>query len=324
MTTQVLGIDIGGTFTDFVLVSDGRITIHKRLTTPDDPAIALLEGVAHLRLSPDADVVHGSTIATNALLERRGARTALIATRGFGDVIEIGRQDRPDLYALVPHKPPPLVPPEWRLEVNERVAADGTVLIPLIPESVAEVVERIRSLNVESAAVCLLFSFLHHEHEHLIRDAMREVIPISLSCEVLPAYREYERMSTTVINAYVAPLMDRYLARLEEGLGSRRLLIMQSSGGVISSGSARREAARTVLSGPAGGAVGAFHIARRAGFDHIISFDMGGTSTDAALFPGYIVRTREAKIAGLPMRLPVVDIHTVGAGGGSIARVEDR
>ncbi len=326
MTTSppatVLGVDIGGTFTDFVLVKDGKITIHKRLTTASDPSEALLAGVEHLSLSPTASIVHGSTIATNALLERRGARTALIATRGFADLIEIGRQNRPDIYALVPQKPVPLVPSELRFEVDERVTADATPLIPLDPATLPALVEQIEALNVESVAVSLLFSFLYPTHEQMIGDALRDRFFVSLSSEVLPEYREYERTSTTVINAYVAPLVARYLAHVEAGLEGQRLHIMQSNGGVISAATARKEAARTALSGPAGGAVGAFHVAYIAGLDQIISFDMGGTSTDVALFPGRIIRTREATIGGLPLCLPVVDIHTVGAGGGSIARVD--
>ncbi len=318
----VLGVDIGGTFTDFVLVEEGKITVHKRLTTPSDPSAALLAGVEHLCLPAHADVVHGSTIATNALLERRGARTALVTTRGFADVIEIGRQDRPDLYALVPHLPPPLVPPELRFEVDERVTAEGVAITPLNPASLDVLVEQIRASGVESVAVCLLFSFLYPKHEQIIGAALRNYVFVSLSCDILPEHREYERASTTVINAYVAPLMARYLERVESGLNGRRLRIMQSNGGVITAATARSEAARTVLSGPAGGAIGSFYVAKMAGFDHVISFDMGGTSTDVALFPGSIAYTRESKIGGLPVRLPIVDVHTVGAGGGSIARVD--
>jgi N-methylhydantoinase A len=282
----------------------------------------MLAGVADLGIGPTVDVVHGSTIATNALLERRGARVALITTRGFADVIEIGRQDRPNLYALEPAIPPPLVPPERRLEVDERVTAEGRPLIPLDSRSLSALVGHLEALDVESVAVCLLFSFLYPAHEKMIGEALCGRWAVSLSCEILPEYREYERASTTVINAYVAPLMDRYLKRLETGLQGRRLRIMQSNGGVITAATARREAARTALSGPAGGAVGAFHIAGLAGFDHIISFDMGGTSTDVALFPGEIIYTHEARIGSMPLRLPVVDVHTVGAGGGSIARVD--
>jgi len=318
----VVGIDIGGTFTDFVIVENGEIRIHKVMTTPADPSVGLLAGVTNLDIPLDAEIVHGSTIATNALLERRGARTALITTRGFADVIEIGRQDRPDLYVLVPHKPLPLIPPELRFEANERVDANGVPIISLTPESLNHLIESVKTAEVESVAVSFLFSFLYPEHEKMIADALRDQIFVSVSSEILPEYREYERTSTTVINAYIAPVMDRYLWRVAAGLHNRRLRIMQSNGGVITAETARREAVRTVLSGPAGGAVGAFYVGQMAGLDHIISFDMGGTSTDVALFPGEIIRTRESNIGGLPLRVPVVDIHTVGAGGGSIARVD--
>jgi N-methylhydantoinase A len=348
---MILGVDIGGTFTDFVLIDErGRTRVHKRLTTPDDPSRALLAGVAELGLPPGdaADVVHGSTIATNALLERKGARTALITTRGFADVLQIGRQNRPALYDLHPRKPEPLVPAQWRFEVTERVASDGSVVTPLALDELDPIIEGLLADDIESVAVCLLFSFLHPAHEQAIRDklasgkwqvpndtqhATRNIqypIPntpfVSLSSEVLPEFREYERTSTTVINAYVAPLMGRYLARLKAGLKGRRLRIMQSNGGVISGTTAAAQAARTVLSGPAGGVVGAFHVARLSGYEadmvRVITFDMGGTSTDVALCDGGIPTTNEGEIGGLPLRLPMIDIHTVGAGGGSLARVD--
>ncbi len=321
--TAILGIDIGGTFTDFVLLQEGAISIHKRLSTPDDPSRSLLAGIEEIALADDADVVHGSTVATNALLERRGACTALITTEGFADMIEIGRQNRPDLYALVPQKPPPLIPSERRLEVRERISGQGEVLIPLNPEDLPALAERLEALEVESVAVSLLFSFLYPRHEQMIAEALRDRFVISLSSEVLPEYREYERTSTTAINAYVAPIMARYLERIEKGIGGRRLRIMQSNGGVITAATARMEAVRTALSGPAGGVVGAFHAAQMAGFDHVITFDMGGTSTDVALCPGEIVHTSAAHVGGMPLRLPMVDIHTVGAGGGSLARVDE-
>jgi N-methylhydantoinase A len=354
---MLLGIDIGGTFTDFVLVDDaGRVRLHKRLTSPDDPARAVGEGVRELGLPESALVVHGSTIATNALLERRGARTALITTAGFADVLEIGRQNRPDLYALVPHRPPPLVPREWRFELRERVTAQGDILIPLDPQEIAALVPRLQAEGVESVAVCFLFSFLHPEHERLVKQTLevkserREsptshlplLTSISLSSDILPEYREYERTSTTVINAYVAPLIDRYLGRLEKELHPRLLRIMQSNGGCITSTTARAQAARTALSGPAGGVVGAFEMARltppppspvgtarqergegAGGREvRIITFDMGGTSTDVCLCPGRIPFTAEGEISGMPLRLPLIDIHTVGAGGGSLARLD--
>ncbi|MGH2521468.1 MAG: hydantoinase/oxoprolinase family protein [Anaerolineales bacterium] len=364
---MLLGVDIGGTFTDFVLIDDvGRVRQHKRLTTPDDPARSVGEGVRELGLPESALVVHGSTIATNALLERRGARTALITTAGFADVLEIGRQNRPDLYALVPVKPPPLVPREWRFELRERVTAEGEILVPLDPAEVAALVPKLQAEQIESVAVCFLFSFLRPEHEQLVKGVLEAggrrsevrgqrseselpisdlppLTSISLSSEILPEYREYERTSTTVINAYVAPLVDRYLARLERALSPRPLRIMQSNGGCIPSAMARAQAARTALSGPAGGVVGAFEVARQSLISRkrlqsptqdmeeirdwtlrveIITFDMGGTSTDVCLCPGNIPFTSEGEIGGLPLRLPMIDIHTVGAGGGSLARVD--
>ncbi len=326
-----LGVDTGGTFTDFVWLDDnGRFHIHKQFSTPQDPSAAILSGIKKLALPADAEVVHGSTVATNALLERRGARTALITTSGFTDILAIGRQNRPDLYALVPQKPAPLVPKAWRFGVQERVTADGDILIPLDADSLMPILPLLVRNKIESVAICLLFSFLHPEHEQSLRTQLQtwmqieghESLFISLSSEILPEYREYERTATTVINAYVAPLMSRYLARLAAGLGQRRLTVMQSNGGVISAQTAGAQAARTALSGPAGGVVGARFVAAQAGFENLITFDMGGTSTDVALCPGSLPTTSEGEIAGLPLRLPIIDIHTVGAGGGSVAYVD--
>lgn len=331
-----LGVDTGGTFTDFAwLDGDGRLRIHKQLSTPQDPSQAILTGMGAMGVAEQTAVVHGSTVATNALLERRGARTALITTAGFADVLAIGRQNRPQLYALVPQKPEPLVPREWRFEVHERVSAQGEILTPLDPAALRPILERLAAEGIESVAVCLLFSFLRPEHERLIEEVIgnwqlpmtNSQLPVtrphvSLSSEILPEYREYERTATTVINAYVAPLMGRYLERLAEGIAPRPLAVMQSNGGIISARAAGRQAARTVLSGPAGGVVGARFVAGRAGFEELITFDMGGTSTDVALCPGRLPTTAEGEIAGLPLRLPIIDIHTVGAGGGSLARLD--
>jgi len=323
-----LGTDTGGTFTDFVwLDEDGRFHIHKQLSTPQDPSRSILSGVERLSVPTSAELVHGSTVATNALLERRGARTALITTAGFADVLAIGRQNRPDLYALVPQKPPPLVPARWRFEAEERISAQGDVLVPLKLESLEPVLEQMAVDGIESIAVCLLFSFLYPEHERSIRWMIRKYqklagVHVSLSSDILPEYREYERTATTVINAYVAPLMSRYLSRLATGLGSRRLTVMQSNGGIINADMAGRQAARTVLSGPAGGVVGARFTAGLAGYEDLITFDMGGTSTDVALCPGRLPTTSTGEIAGLPLRLPAIDIHTVGAGGGSLAYMD--
>jgi N-methylhydantoinase A len=333
MKSSKVGVDTGGTFTDFVwLDGRGRLHLRKQIGTPADPSEAIVRGFEGLELPAETAIVHGSTVATNALLERRGARTALVATAGFGDVLAIGRQDRPDLYALVPRKPEPLAPANWRFEVKERVTAEGKIDQALEADDLNRVVDKLLDEQVESVAVCLLFSFLRPEHERQIRAAIearqterdsggRSVL-VSLSSDILPEFREYERTSTTVINAYVAPLMSSYLARLEKKVAPRPLAVMQSNGGIIGAARAGREAARTVLSGPAGGVVGARYVAGMAGIDEIITFDMGGTSSDVALCPGELPATSEGEIAGLPMRLPIIDIHTVGAGGGSLASVD--
>jgi N-methylhydantoinase A len=325
---MILGVDVGGTFTDFVLLDDaGQVRIHKLLTSAHDPSVGILQGIADLSAGPQCAVVHGATVATNALLERQGARTALVTTGGFRDVLEIGRQTRPNLYALHPRRPEPLVPGSWRFELPERVDKQGAVLVPLERGATDAVVRKLQAEGIESVAVCFLFSFLNPDHERQVRDRIMalggESAPlVSLSSDVLPEYREFERTSTTVINAYVAPLTSRYLSRLEAGLERRRLRIMQSNGGSISAEAARALAARTALSGPAGGVVGAFELARMADCEQVISFDMGGTSTDVSLCPGRIQETAKGSIAGLPLRLPIIDIHTVGAGGGSIARLD--
>ncbi len=325
---QRLGVDTGGTFTDFVwLAENGRYQIHKQLSTPHDPSQAILTGIQTMGIPQTADIVHGSTVATNALLEGKGARTALITTKGFADVLAIGRQNRPDIYALVPQKPEPLVPAAHRFEVDERVTSAGEVLHPLNVADLQTIWQQIKTEQIESVAVCLLFSFLYPDHEQQIRQFLlaqttHSPLRIALSCDILPEYREYERTATTVINATVAPLMSRYLQKLASGVAPRRLSVMQSNGGIISAQTAGSEAARTVLSGPAGGVVGARFVAEQAGFPQIITFDMGGTSSDVALCPGRLPTTANGEIGGLPLRLPIIDIHTVGAGGGSLATVD--
>jgi N-methylhydantoinase A len=335
---MILGVDVGGTFTDFVLLDNaGQVRIHKLLTSAQDQSESILQGLIDLGAGQETSIVHGATVATNALLERRGARTALITTEGFRDVLEIGRQNRPDLYALHPTRLPPLVPRKWRFGVPERVAparisgehaGEYIVLVPLDLDAVDTVIQELLDHKIESVAVCFLFSFLYPDHERQVRERILassgpSIPHVSISSDVVPEFREYERTATTVVNAYVAPLMNRYLANLERGLEGRRLRIMQSNGGSISAGAARSLAARTALSGPAGGVVGAFETARRAGFEQAITFDMGGTSTDVSLCPERIQVTTEGSIGGLPLRLPIIDIHTVGAGGGSIARLDD-
>jgi N-methylhydantoinase A len=326
-----VGVDTGGTFTDFVCHAPGRAWIFKVPSTPDDPSRAIAEGLrraareAGVRLS-DLEVVHGTTVGTNALLERRGARAALVTTEGFEDVLVIGRQARGSLYDLNWTRPAPLVEDRLRFGVRERVAADGSVVEELEDKEIAVLIRKLRRAKVESVAVCLLFSFARPEHERRIERALAselEGVPLSVSHRILPEYREFERTSTVAINAYLQPLMGSYLGRLGRHVTSRALRVMQSSGGSISARAAAEEPVRTILSGPAGGVVGATHAAGAAGFEDIITFDMGGTSTDVALCAGGRLRlTNEASVAGLPVAVPVLDIHTVGAGGGSIARVD--
>lgn len=323
-----IGIDTGGTFTDFILLDGRKIRTLKLLSTPSNPALAIIRGLQELLGDEDCEIFHGSTVATNALLERKGAVTALITTEGFEDVIEIGRQNRPKIYSLFSSRPEPLVPARLRFGVRERVLFDGSVLVPLKADGLRAIIRLLKRERVESLAVCLLFSYANSSHEKQIGRALRSLnIPISLSHAILPEYREYERTSTTVVNAYLAPVMGRYLGDLEKRLRrrrmGRRLRIMQSNGGAVSARVAIREPVRTILSGPAGGVVGAWQIARRAGFGDIITFDMGGTSTDVSLCEGEIRVTSESAIAHCPVGVPVIDIHTVGAGGGSIASVDE-
>lgn len=328
-----IGIDIGGTFTDFVLFDEaaGTFQTQKTLSTPHDPAEAVLSQLSEVNpqspipnpQSPHLHIVHGSTVATNALLERKGAVTALITTGGFRDVLEIGRQNRPDLYDLFSRRPPGLVPSELRFEVSERVNYRGQVLQPLDPATLEPLMAKLQAAGVTSVAVSLLFSFLAPEHEKIIAGRLRQAgFFVSPSHEVLPEFREYERTSTAVVNAYVSPVMDGYLGRLERESGTADFRVMQSNGGSISAARARREAVRCVLSGPAGGVVGARYVAEAAGFSHLLTFDMGGTSTDVSLCAGRAQVTTEADIGDLPIRIPVIDIHTVGSGGGSIASVD--
>ena len=350
MPTTLVGTDVGGTFTDFVLLEDGRLRVHKEATTPADQSRAILAGLTRLGIltSPTGEptvgveLAHGTTIATNALLERRGARTALLTTAGFVDVIEIGRQNRPHLYELYQRRPPPLAAADLRFEAVERLDIAGNVLTPLDEEALSRTATAIAAAAPESLAICFLFSFRNPLHEQRAAQILRQScpgLPISLSSDILPEHREYERTATTLINAYLRPLVGRYLERLTGDLAAVPIRVMQSNGGAIGASQASQEPARLVLSGPAGGVVGAFRLAQlaqrreesveerenpasHASQCRIITFDMGGTSTDVALCPGAIPRTTESEVAGLPLRLPIIDIHTVGAGGGSLARVD--
>jgi N-methylhydantoinase A/oxoprolinase/acetone carboxylase beta subunit len=332
-----LGVDTGGTFTDFVSLHGGRLEVFKCPSTPQDPSQAILNGIAVLsgEVMAMAEVVHGSTVATNAVLERKGARVALVATEGFEDVLHIGRQTRPELYNVFVLPRRPLVEADLVSGLRERLDASGRVLIPIHLAEVRKLAARLRSRKADIVAVCLLHSYVNPEHELKVAEQLRrEGLRVCASHEVLPEYREFERWSTTVVNAYVTPLIHGYLTNLERRLtadvNSTRLLqrrrgraprlrIMQSNGGSISAAAARAQAVRTVLSGPAAGVVGARAVARAAGFDRIISFDMGGTSTDVSLMDNAITMTTDSVIGDFPVRLPIIDIHTVGAGGGSIA-----
>ena len=320
-----VGVDVGGTFTDLVALSGGRVVTAKVPSTPRDQSEGVMRALEAVEAGAVTAFAHGMTVATNALLERRGARTALVTTEGFRDLIELARQDRPALYDLAERRPEPLVPRELRFTVRERMGPEGEI-VPLDDDSLREAVERLRDAEVEAVAVCLLFAFLHPEHERRVGEAVREAlgdVHVSLSSEVLPEFREYERFSTTVADAYLAPRLAAYLERLAgaaEEAGVPAPLVMQSSGGVLDVRAAAEQAAGCVLSGPAGGVVGAAHVARASGRDDVLTFDMGGTSTDVApVVAGEASTTTESVVAGVPIKLPMVDVHTVSAGGGSIA-----
>jgi len=323
-----LGVDVGGTFTDLVALSEeGTLVTAKVPSTPRDQSEGVMNVIESSEVEPDtvAALAHGMTVATNALLERRGARTALVTTEGFRDVLEIARQDRPSLYDLSQDRPPPLVPRELRFTLRERMGPEGEITA-LDEESLEEAISAVREAEVEAVAVCFLFAFLHPEHEQRVGEALREALPdvhVSLSSEVLPEFREYERFSTTTADAYLAPRLAAYLKNLAgkvEEAGAPSPLVMQSSGGVVRINDAISDAAGCLLSGPAGGVVGAAFIGSLGGYRDLLTFDMGGTSTDVApVIDGEAQTTTETEIAGVPIKLPMVDVHTVSAGGGSIA-----
>jgi N-methylhydantoinase A len=326
-----IAIDTGGTFTDCVWVDRGQVRMLKVFSTPSDPSQAIAEAIQ--RVSPRAEVIllHGTTVGTNTLLQRKGARVALVTTTGFEDAIEIGRQARPKLYDFFFDKIDPLVPRELRFGVDERVDSEGEVLETPTAKELADLTPRIAKTQPDSIAISLLFSFANPVNERAVAEALRRLeLPLSISHEILPEFREYERTSTVVVNAYLQPVMQNYLeslaARLQRPSGRRKsrsaIFVMQSSGGITALATAAREPVRTVLSGPAGGVVGAAATARRSGFNEIISFDMGGTSTDVALIDREPRAGSQSEIAGLPVGVPMLDIHTVGAGGGSLARFD--
>ena len=319
----IVGVDTGGTFTDFIYLKDGKWQVLKLLSTPHNPAEAVLKGLSEIG-GEERRITHGTTVATNAVLERKGAKTAFVTNRGFEDLLEIGRQNREELYSFRVKKVKHLVPRELSFGLSCRLNSKGKHVETLKEEEIEELVEKLKSLNVESVAVSFLFSFLNPEDEIKVKEALeKEGFPVSISSEIVPEFREFERASTTVVNAYVMPKMKGYIEYLVKNLQSGDTLrVMQSNGGVISPKTAVKEPVRTVLSGPAGGVVGAWKLGKLAGFEKLITFDMGGTSTDVSLIDGRPELSVESKIAGLPIKVPVIEIHTVGAGGGSVAWID--
>jgi len=321
-----IGVDVGGTFTDLVVLADGELHFAKVPSTPDDQSTGVMSALAAAGVDSRqvAAFAHGTTVATNALLERRGGRTALLTTEGFRDVLEIARQSRPSLYDLRMARPAPLVPRDLRFTVRERIGPEG-VIEPLDEQSLVEAVEAIGCADVDAVAVCFLFSFLDGTHERRAGEVLRSMLPqvqVSLSSEVLPEFREYERFSTTTADAYLSPPLNGYLERLRMRLEQAALprpLVMQSSGGLVDLGASSGRASSYILSGPAAGVVGASFAAAASGHTNLLTFDMGGTSTDVALVvDGDVQTTTSSVVDGIPIKHPMVDVHTVSAGGGSI------
>ena len=343
MTRWRVGVDSGGTFTDVCLFDEaqGRVEVWKVPSTPDDPSRGIAQGVEEglRRVAPDAGdkpasqvayFGHGTTVATNALIQHRGVKTGLVTTEGFRDLLEIGRQKRPDLYDIQVDKPPTLVPRDLRLEVPERVRHTGDVATPLDEQAVRAAARRLKAAGVKAVAVSFLYGFVRPDHEKRALAILREELPdafLSAGHEIAPEFREFERLSTVVLNAYLGPVMARYIERLSPRLEALGLAtaphLTQSNGGVIGFATAAAMPVRTVLSGPSTGVVGAQAIGRAAGFPDLITFDMGGTSTDVALLQdGQCKLASEATVHGYPIKAPMLDIHTVGAGGGSIAHID--
>lgn len=325
--TYLLGVDTGGTFTDFVLLAEGQVRIHKCLSTPAAPEQAIIEGIDQLGLMQAAHqgeliVVHGSTVATNAALEGKGVRTVFITNRGFKDMLTLGRQTRRELYNLMPAITPPPVPAELCLETGGRLSATGELLEPLTDDDLQQLRQQVAALQPEAVAINLLFSFLDDRGEKAIEACLPEQLFCSRSSFVLPEYKEYERGMATWLNAWLGPLVASYLQRLKQALAPSPVAVMQSSGGTIDADQAAQRAVNMLLSGPAGGLAAAKFIADSIGSERLLTFDMGGTSTDVALIAGDIQLTSEGKIGPYPVAVPMVDMHTIGAGGGSIASVD--
>jgi N-methylhydantoinase A len=326
---SAIGLDTGGTFTDVVAWRDGRRVAFKVPSTPRAPAEAVLAGLARAGAGPGTRVRHGSTVATNALLERKGARVTLVTTAGFEDVLEIGRQDRPDIYALQPTRIPPLVPRERRIGARERLAAGGAEMTPLTAGEIASVVRRARATRPEAIAVGLLHAWSAPAHEQRLARALAHLhVPVTAASELVPEIREYERLATTVANAFLSPRVGAYLRQLADGAGGAEIEIVLSHGGTAPPEQAAREPVRQLFSGPAAGLRAALETARACGFERALTLDVGGTSTDCAFLGGRdtgrdgLPRRRGREVAGVPVLLPTLDVHTVGAGGGSIARAD--
>jgi N-methylhydantoinase A len=326
-----VAVDTGGTFTDCVWIERGKPRMIKVFSTPADPSQAIAEALAQIGAPAGVILLHGTTVGTNTLLQRKGARVAFVTTAGFEDTLEIGRQNRPKLYDLTFERVPPLVERGMRFGIPERVEPSGNIAQKPSREDLRILARDVHTSGAESIAISTLFSFANPENERAIGRVLEELgLPLSLSHNILPEFREYERASTVAVNAYLQPVMQSYLQQLELRLRqvfsgkakNARVFVMQSSGGITSLEAASRQPVRTVLSGPAGGVVGATTMARLSGFERVITFDMGGTSTDVALVDGEPRPSNEAEIAGLPVRVPMLDIHTVGAGGGSLTRFD--
>lgn len=317
-----IGVDTGGTFTDFVFYRDGKIVTRKIPSTPQNPALAIIQGIKHSQ--PQITfIVHGTTVATNALLERKGGKIALITTKGFEDVLFIGRQTRHNLYSLKPETRVPLLPRKMCYGLEERINSSGDIESNVSADELKKIIHKIKQTRAEAVAISLINSYTNSAHEAFVaKELEKSGLLVSVSSHLLPEYREYERTTLTAVNAYLMPVISVYLKNLEEAVGKAELRIMQSNEGYISPAAAKTEPIRTALSGPAGGVVAAARVAKAAGFKNIITFDMGGTSSDVSLVPNQIQRTSESQVGEFPIRLPIIDIHTVGAGGGSIAYLD--
>lgn len=326
-TPSKIGVDTGGTFTDIVLSTGTSLLTHKVMSTPHNPAHAVIQGVNEIckmynnGCSDEIEVVHGSTVAINALLERKGAHIALVTTKGFEDILEIGRQERHDLYDIFVQRPIPLVPSNLRFSINERTLHSGKIETEISPEDLTKLALQLDVLDLDAIAICFLFSYANPKNEKVVAEYLSKLnIPISCSYQILPEYREYPRFSTTVANAYIRPTLEKHLLTLKESdRFPRSFRLMLSNGGCVSTKQFESAGIKTVLSGPAGGVIGAYNIAKTSGYNTIITFDMGGTSTDVSLCNNDISLTTESTISGLPIKVPLIDMHTVGAGGGSIA-----